>query len=79
VRDRILNLQPNEIGYDSVNYVKINGTNQKLIYHETILEVQLKNALLPHSKMSLEVSFISQVPLQVRRSEEITRKECVTA
>src|SRR5436190_20292341 len=25
VKDRILTLQPNEIGYDSVSYVKING------------------------------------------------------
>jgi hypothetical protein len=68
IKDRILHLQPNEIGYDTVDYVKINGSNQKLIYHETILEVQLKSPLLPRSKTSMEVSFHSQVPLQIRRS-----------
>jgi hypothetical protein len=68
VKDRIQHLQPNEIGYDSTVYVKLDGINQKLIYHETILEVQLKTPLLPHSKNSFEVSFNCQVPLQVRRS-----------
>jgi len=68
VRDRIQHLQPNEIGYDSAVYVKLNGIAQKLVYHETILEVQLKTPLLPHSKNSFEVSFNCQVPIQVRRS-----------
>ncbi len=68
VKDRIQHLQPNEIGYDSTDYVKLNGVAQKLIYHETILEVDLIKPLLPHSKNSFEVSFSCQVPLQVRRS-----------
>ncbi len=68
VRDRIQHLQPNEIGYDSTVYVKLNGVSQKLIYHETILEVDLKTPLLPHSKNSFEVSFNCQVPVQIRRS-----------
>jgi hypothetical protein len=68
VRDRIQHLQPNEIGYDSTVYVKLNGVAQKLIYHETILEVDLTKPLLPHSKNSFEVSFNCQVPIQIRRS-----------
>lgn len=68
VRDRIQHLQPDEIGYDSAAYVKLNGVAQKLVYHETILEVQLKTPLLPHSKNSFEVSFNCQVPIQIRRS-----------
>jgi hypothetical protein len=68
VKDRIQHLQPNEIGYDSTSYVKLNGVAQKLIYHETILEVDLKTPLLPHSKNSFEVSFNCQVPIQIRRS-----------
>src|SRR6476661_3269849 len=34
VKDRIQHLQPNEIGYDSAVYVKLNGIAQKLVYHE---------------------------------------------
>lgn len=68
VRDRIQNLQPDEIGYDSVSTIKINGVPQQLIYHETILEVALSKPILPHSKTQMDVSFFSQAPLQVRRS-----------
>jgi hypothetical protein len=68
VQDRISKLQPNEIGYDSVEYIKINSKEQKLIYHETILEVDLDKPILPHSKTSLDVAFRSQVPVQIRRS-----------
>ena len=68
VRDRISKLQPDEIGYDSVDYVKINGIAQKLIYHETILEVVLSKPILPESKISAELSFKAQVPVQIRRS-----------
>jgi hypothetical protein len=34
-------LKPNEIGYQHVKSVKINGVEQKIIEHETILEVVL--------------------------------------
>ncbi len=68
VTDRISKLQPNEIGYQKVKYIKINGTAQKLTEHETILEVTLDKPLLPHSKTSLDMAFEAQVPLQVRRS-----------
>ncbi len=68
VKDRIQHLTPAEIGYDTVLYVKINGVQQKLIWHETILEVKLDKPLLPHTKTSLDVAFTCQVPLQVRRS-----------
>lgn len=68
VTDRISKLQPNEIGYDSTQYVKMNGIAQKLIYHETILEVALSKPILPNSKTNFEVSFKAQVPVQIRRS-----------
>src|SRR5215831_17329462 len=68
IKDRISKLSPDEIGYDSVNYIKINGTDQKLTYHETILEVDPDKPILPHSKIILDVSFYSQVPVQIRRS-----------
>jgi hypothetical protein len=68
VKDRILNLKPEEIGYDTVQSVKINGAEQKIVWHETILEVKLDKPILPHSKTTLEVVFACQVPLQVRRS-----------
>jgi hypothetical protein len=68
VKDRISKLQPNEIGYQKVQFVKINGKTQQLVEHETILEVKLDKPILPRSKISMDVSFEAQVPLQIRRS-----------
>ncbi|HEX8277057.1 MAG TPA: M1 family metallopeptidase [Segetibacter sp.] len=68
VKDRILNLKPDEIGYQKVSYVNVNGKAQILKDHETILEVVLDKPLLPKSKTVFQVSFEAQVPVQVRRS-----------
>ncbi|HVX52209.1 MAG TPA: M1 family metallopeptidase [Chitinophagaceae bacterium] len=68
VKDRIQHLTPEQIGYDSVQSLKINNVAQQLIWHETILEVKLTKPILPHSKSSLDVAFKCQVPLQIRRS-----------
>lgn len=68
VKDRIHNLKPDEIGYQKVQYVKINGVEQKLIEHETILEVKLNTPILPKSITNLDVAFKAQVPVQIRRA-----------
>ena len=68
VKDRIQHLSPAEIGYDTIQSVKINGIAQQIIWHETIVEVALGKPIPPHSKTGIEVAFICQVPLQVRRS-----------
>jgi hypothetical protein len=44
------------------------GVEQKMIYHETILEVPLSSPILPNSKANFKVAFKAQVPLQIRRS-----------
>lgn len=68
VRDRINNLKPDEIGFQKVQYVKVAGKEQRLVEHETILEVKLENPLLPQSKTVFDIAFQAQVPLQIRRS-----------
>lgn len=68
VTDRIQKLKPDEIGYQRVESVVVNGKSQKLIEHETILEVVLDKPILPKSKTSLSVKFKAQVPIQIRRS-----------
>ncbi len=68
VKDRISKLTPDEIGYQRVKSLTINGAEQKLIEHETILEVELSKPILPGAKTQLDVDFEAQVPLQIRRS-----------
>lgn len=68
VRDRILNLKENEIGYQKVKQLKLNGVVQQTIEHETILEVKLSKPILPKQKVVFDMEWEAQVPLQVRRS-----------
>ena len=68
VRDRIVNLQPDEVGYQKVASLKMNGRPQKYKYHETILEVELDRPILPRTKATFEMEWDAQVPIQVRRS-----------
>ncbi len=68
VKDRISKLKPDEIGYQRVTSIVINGIAQQLKEHETILEVTLAKPMLPNSKVQLDVRFQAQVPLQVRRA-----------
>ena len=68
VKDRISKLKENEIGFQNVKSVKINGIEQKLRNYETILEVKLDKSILPKTKTIFDVAFEAQVPLQIRRS-----------
>jgi hypothetical protein len=68
VRDRILNLKEDEIGYQKILSLKMNGVAQKYTVQETILEVTLTQPILPRAKAVFEMDFEAQVPLQVRRS-----------
>ncbi|MBK6825430.1 MAG: M1 family metallopeptidase [Chitinophagaceae bacterium] len=68
VKDRILNLKPDEIGYQKIISLKMNGRPQSFNMQETILEVKLDKPILPKSKVLFEMEFEAQVPLQVRRS-----------
>jgi hypothetical protein len=68
VRDRILNLKPDEIGYQKVLSLNMNGVVQSYKEEETILEVKLSKPILPKSTVVFEMQFEAQVPLQVRRS-----------
>jgi Peptidase family M1 domain len=68
VRDRILNLKPDEIGYQKVLSLTMNGLPQTFKVDETILEVSLSKPILPHTTVSFAMQFEAQVPLQIRRS-----------
>jgi Peptidase family M1 domain len=68
VKDRIINLKPDEIGYQKILSLKMNGKAQQYTMLETILEVQLDKPILPKTKVVFDMDFEAQVPLQVRRS-----------
>jgi hypothetical protein len=68
VKDRISKLTPDEIGYQKILSLKVNGVAQPFKYHETILEVNLTKQILPNTKVIFDMEFEAQVPLQIRRS-----------
>ena len=68
VKDRILHLKPEEIGYHKILALKMNGRPQQFVIQETILEVKLDKPILPRTKVVFDMEFESQVPLQIRRS-----------
>jgi Peptidase family M1 domain len=68
VKDRIMNLKPDEIGYQKIISLKMNGVPQPFKYHETILEVNLTKPIATKTKVIFEMEFEAQVPLQIRRS-----------
>ena len=68
VKDRIQNLKPDEIGYQKILSLKMDGVTQPYQVDETILVVDLKKPILPHTTVKLDMDFETQVPLQIRRS-----------
>jgi hypothetical protein len=68
VRDRISKLKEDEIGYQKVRSLKMNGRPQSFKVLETILEVKLDKPILPRSKAVFDMDFEAQVPVQIRRS-----------
>lgn len=68
VKDRIANLKPDEIGYQRIISLKMDGRPQNFKVLETILEVKLDKPILPKSKVGFDMDFEAQVPIQIRRS-----------
>lgn len=68
VKDRISKLTPEEIGYQKIISLKMNGVPQPFKYHETILEVNLTKPIAARTKVIFDMEFEAQVPLQIRRS-----------
>ena len=68
VKDRISKLTADEIGYQKIKSLKLNGVEQPMKLHGTILEVDLTKPILPKSKVNFVLVFEAQVPVQIRRS-----------
>ena len=67
-QSRIASLSDDEIGYLRAVSLKQDGKDVKFSLEGTILEVSLNNPLPPGGKTTLEMEFLGQVPVQIRRS-----------
>jgi len=68
VTDRIGKLKEDEIGYQKIISLKMNGVSQPFKYNETILEVTLTQPIAAKSKVVFEMEFEAQIPIQIRRT-----------
>ena len=68
VGDRISKLAPNEIGYIKVSSLKQNGVSLNYETVGTVLEVDLAKPIQPGEKVTFDMVFNAQVPVQIRRS-----------
>jgi hypothetical protein len=68
VGDRIFHLKPEEQGWLRVQTLTMNGKPVSFEEVGTILEVNLPKPIAPGAKVTFEMTFVGQVPLQIRRS-----------
>lgn len=68
VGDRISKLKPNEIGFIKVEHLTQNEVPLNYETVGTILEVKLAKPIAPGEKVTFNMVFNAQVPLQIRRS-----------
>ncbi len=68
VRDRILYLGEDDIGYHNILSLKHDGEDVEFTVEGTILVVELNEVIKPGATTTFEMEFESQVPEQVRRS-----------
>ena len=67
-QSRISKLQPHEIGFIKVQSLKQDGVDVKYETIGTILKVLLNKPILPGEKVTFDMNFKGQVPVQIRRS-----------
>lgn len=68
VTDRISKLKDDEIGFQKIVSLKMNGVAQPFTYDETILEVSLTQPIASKAHVVFEMEFEAQIPLQIRRT-----------
>ncbi len=68
VGNRISNLKDNEIGFQKINSLTQNGKPVNYKVEGTILEVTLNEPIEPNSRVTFDMDFTAQIPVQIRRS-----------
>lgn len=74
VTDRISKLKEDEIGYQHILSLKQDGKDLSYSINGTVLEVTLTKPILPNTKTVFDMTFESQVPVQIRRTGRNNRE-----
>lgn len=68
VKDRISKLSQDEIGYQKIESLTMNGKDVAFSSEGTVLEVKLNSPIEPSETVTFDMTFEGQVPVQIRRS-----------
>lgn len=68
IGNRISSLDATQIGYHKIKSLLQNGKSTSYNIHQTVLQVQLSEPILPGGEAIFDMTFESQVPSQIRRS-----------
>ncbi|WP_159636485.1 M1 family metallopeptidase [Sphingobacterium composti Ten et al. 2007 non Yoo et al. 2007] len=74
-QSRISELKPEQIGYQKISSIKVNGVQAAFKVDGTILEVILPQAIADGSKTTFELEWQAQVPEQIRRSGRNSKED----
>lgn len=74
VMDRISKLQPDETGYQKIFALKQDGQDTRFATEGTVLIVSLAKPILPGTKTVFDMTYETQVPIQIRRSGRNSRE-----
>ncbi|MFT4753384.1 MAG: hypothetical protein ACI85Q_000925 [Salibacteraceae bacterium] len=68
VKDRISKLKEDEIGFQKIKTLSLNGVNIDFTIEGTIMKVVIPDGIAPNEVVVFDMSFLAQVPKQIRRS-----------
>ena len=68
VGGKFAKLKPADEGFTQVKKLTMNGKPVQYHIEGTVLEVSLPTPILPHSTVTFDMDFLSQVPIQIRRN-----------
>ena len=68
VADRISRLNEKEIGFQKIKSLQMNSENVEFKIEGTILTAELPKKIAPGESVIFEMEFLSQIPVQIRRS-----------
>ena len=68
IESRISQLGPDQIGYQKIKSIKVNGKSTTYTIDGTILEVQLPQTIADGSSTQFDLQWDAQIPEQIRRT-----------
>ena len=71
---RLASIPEDQTGFQTIHWIKQNGTDLKFEIQETIMKVYLNSPLAPNSSTEFTMEWDARIPMQIRRSGRNNRE-----